>query len=212
MNPPAARIEITRDTYFGTVVEDPYRWLEDWKGQEARDWVAAQGDFSRRYLQALPERTSLLARISALSGAAPLLSRFQVTGDRVFYLRRNPGQDLAALVTRPTPEAPERVLFDPNVLEGPVHTAIDWYVASRDGARVALGLSQGGSEDSVLQVLEVDDGQLLGLRISRVMFGNVSWLADNRSFLYHRLSELPVGAPENEKFNNSRTYLHRLGG
>ncbi len=45
--PPLTRIKVVQDTYFGTTIEDPYRWLEDWKGDEAREWVAAQGNYAR---------------------------------------------------------------------------------------------------------------------------------------------------------------------
>ena len=36
MTPPTARIDMVYDTYFRTTVADPYRWLEDWEGAEAR--------------------------------------------------------------------------------------------------------------------------------------------------------------------------------
>jgi len=209
--PPPARREPVGDTLHGVTVEDPYRWLEDWKGREARAWVASQGAYTRAYLDALPERDALLARISALSGGDPVLANLQVSAGRAFYLLRGPDDNVAKLIARATPDAPERVLLDPNTFGGEVHTTIDWYTPSRDGRLVAYGLSEGGSEESVLHLLEADSGAVLDLAITRCRFGGVSWLPDNRSFVYHRLAEQPEGAPETELYVDSATHLHRLG-
>lgn len=211
MEQPVARKEIVTDTYFGTTIEDPYRWMEDWKGEELKAWVAAQGAYTRAYLDALPEREALRMRIAELGDASPTFYNFSFTGERFFYLRRDPGEKLGKLTVRKSKDAEEIVLFDPNTLTGEVHTAIDWYVPSRNGAYVAYGISQGGSEASTLHVLEVDSKKTLDLAISRTLFGLVSWLEDNQSFIYHRFPELPPGAPEAEKYDNSCTYLHQLG-
>ena len=211
MTPPVARVDVVRDTYFGTTVEDPYRWLEDWRSEEALAYVRAQGAYSRAYLDSLPDRVALAERIAELSGASTRIDHPILALDHTFYLRRDPGDNLAKLMLRVGHDGDERLLFNPNTLPGSVHTAIDWYAPSRDGRYVALGTSQGGSEDSTLEVLDTETGAFLDDRISRTRFGGVSWLEDGRSFVYHRLAELPEGAPGTERYNNSRTFLHRLG-
>jgi prolyl oligopeptidase len=208
---PVARKEVVTETFFGTTIEDPYRWMEDWKGKELRAWVEAQGAYTRAFLDAIPQRQELLQRIVALGDAAPALYDFSFTGGRFFYLRRDPGEQIGKLVVRMSKDAEEKVLLDPNALAGDVHSAIDWYTPSQDGQFVAYGISQGGSEDSTLHVLEVDSGKVLDLAISRTQFGGVNWLEDNRSFVYHRLKEQPADAPETEYYNDSRVYLHRAG-
>src|SRR5579884_2163229 len=213
MQQPMARIDMVRDVYFGTTIEDPYRWMENWKSEEFQTWVKEQAAYTRAYLDALPGRDKLLAQLTALSNAGPVLSYFQVMGERVFYLRRDPGENLTKLVVRlPTGQGgQEKTLFDPNLIEGEAQTSIDWYFPSWDGRYVAYGISQGGSESSVLHVLEVDSGAILDLAIPHTGFTHVSWLEDNRSFAYHRFPERPVGTPETERFRDGCTYLHRLG-
>lgn len=211
MTPPAARIEVVRDTYFGVTVDDPYRWMEDWESAEARAWLDAQAAHARAFLDALPQRAALRTRIGELSAGSPTLDDFKVAAGRVFYLRRDPGADLPALVTRHMPDGPERVLLDPNSVADAVRTAIDWYVPSPNGQRVAYGISEGGSENSTLHVLEVETGRTLDVAISRVRFAFVSWLEDNRSFVYHRYPDPPADTPPAERRYDSRTYLHRLG-
>lgn len=210
MQQPVARREVVNDTYFGTTIADPYRWMENWKGEEFQAWVKAQAAYTRASLEALPGRERLRACITALTNAGPDLHDVRVMGERVFYLRRDPGERLAKLMVR-LPTGKEKVLFDPNVITGEAQTALDWYFPSWDGRSVAYGISQGGSENSVLHVLEVDSGIILDLAIPHTEFTHVSWLEDNRSFVYHRFPEWPEGTPETEHYRDGCTYLHRLG-
>ena len=68
-NPPAARVEAVRDSYFGVVIEDPYRWMEDHKGAEAQSWLRSQAQHAAQVLGALPADSSASAAVS--SGAQP---------------------------------------------------------------------------------------------------------------------------------------------
>ncbi|HEX5546377.1 MAG TPA: prolyl oligopeptidase family serine peptidase [Ktedonobacterales bacterium] len=210
-NPPRARVEIVRDEYFGRVIEDPYRWMENYKDEEAQAWLHQQADHAAQVLGALPERDALLARITELSDAGPEMRNLSVAGGRVFALRQNPGENLPRLVMYTAPDAPETTLLDPNAMSGETHTAIDWFAPSCDGRLVAYGVSQGGSEDSTLHVLDIDQGTTLDLAIPHVRFGGVCWLEDNASFLYNRLPDPSPGAPPGDYYLDSRVQLHRLG-
>src|SRR5262245_57991148 len=121
---PKVRIETVYDTYFGTTIADPYRWLEDWRSDEAMTWLNAHAAHARSYLDALLHRAELMARISELSDATPQLRGFKIAGGRTFYLRRDPGQEQDRLVVRKTLNAPEQTVFDPNAIAGEAPTAI----------------------------------------------------------------------------------------
>src|SRR5260370_8243341 len=194
MQQPIARVDSVRDTYFGTTLEDPYRWMEHWKSEEFQAWVKGQAASMRAHLDALAGRDKLLARITELSNAGPELSAFQVMSERVFYLRRNPGEDLAKLVVR-LPDGQEKTLFNPNLIGGEAQTAIDWNFPSWDGRSVAYGISQGGSENSVLHVLEVKGGAILDLAMPHTEFTHVPSLAATPSSLYPPLPNLPTTTP-----------------
>ena len=211
--PPAARVEVVRTDYFGTTIEDPYAWMEDWQSEESRAYLQSQGEYARGILDNLPERVELRERISQLRDVVPVLGGFQMAGGRTFYLRRDPEENMAKLVVRLRPEAKEQVLFDPNSLQGEEHTSIDWFSASRDGRLVAYGTSSGGSENSILQVLDVDSGEHLPDAITRTQFnaGALYWLADNQSFLYNRLRDVAEDDDPSERYLDSKVRLHRLG-
>jgi prolyl oligopeptidase len=212
---PAARTEVVRDTYFGITVEDPYRWLEEVGGEEARGWLEGQGAHARSVLDALGHRATLLARVAELRGNGPERSRFAAAGGAVFHLRQDAGADVPALVMRGPEDAAERILLDPGTLAGATHRAIDWFVPSPDGRHVACGISEGGSERSTLHVVETATGRLLDDRLGGALFPFLSWLSDGGSFpsfVYHQHRDPPPGAPPEERRLDSRSLLHRLGG
>ena len=39
------------DNYHGTLVADPYRWLEDFTSTEVKEWVNAQNTFTESFLE-----------------------------------------------------------------------------------------------------------------------------------------------------------------
>src|SRR5215472_3812072 len=126
MDQPVARREVVRDTLYGEVIEDPYRWMEDWQGDELREWVEAQAAYTRAYLDTLPDRDQLRQRIAELSDVVPVLTHLAASAGRYFYLLRAPRERVARLVMRRGLAAPEQVTFDPSSLGGEVHSAVDW--------------------------------------------------------------------------------------
>ena len=56
----------TVDVYFGTKVNDPYRWLEDDKSAETAAWVKEQNKVTYDYLAQIPFREALKLRLKKL--------------------------------------------------------------------------------------------------------------------------------------------------
>jgi prolyl oligopeptidase len=205
--PPATPQRPVVDTYHGVAVTDPLRWMEDMKQPEFRDWVSAQAAYARRQLDAIPGRAAMLQRLQGLSQAAGNIADLAWGGKHLFFLALEPGRNHWRLMVQENGTGTPRVLLDPEALSlDGQRLAIGEFTPSRDGSRVAVGLAAGGSEKSVLHVLDVKTGQLLADRIDRVYGGSwtVSWLADGQHFFY-------VRAPEGERYNKTRVHLHRLG-
>ncbi len=105
-----------------------------------------------------------------------------------------------------------RLLLDPSTLaEGTKHAAIDYYVPSPDGKYVAVGVSLGGSENSVLHVIDVASGKLLSEAITRAQEANPSWADDSSGFYFTRLQAMAPGAAAKTKYDNERVFFHKLG-
>ncbi|HKD18506.1 MAG TPA: hypothetical protein VKG23_11625, partial [Thermoanaerobaculia bacterium] len=211
-SPPKAPVRDVTDTYFGRKVVDPYRWMEDTKSTEFADWLKAQNAYTRAVLDKIPGRTALAERIKALDDAGPTVSSVQWADGRFFYFKTDPGSDNRKLFVRDRLDAPERLLLDtekPSTKEK--HYTIDYFTPSLDGRYVAAGVSSGGSENSVMQIIETATGTVLPDRIDRAQFGGVSWRKDGKSFFYTRLAKLAPDAPPTDRYLKSQVFLHTLG-
>ncbi|MEO3690610.1 prolyl oligopeptidase family serine peptidase [Roseateles paludis] len=204
---PATPQKPVTDVYHGTPVVDAYRWMEDMKSPAFQDWLKTQASYAADTLARLPGRAALRARLAELVDAGESTGDYTVEGDQLFYMKRQPGKNQPVLWLRQGLAGSERALLDPNAIPGePGKHAIDWMGVAPGGKLVALGLSKGGSENSVLRVLDVSTGKLLSEAISHTGLNQygVGWLPDASGFYYNR-------HPEGERYNKSAVYLHKLG-
>ena len=197
---PATRRGTEADVYHGVEVADPYRWLEDGESVEVTEWVAAHNHRTREALAARPTWGRWHERLSALT-ALPTVLSLTVAGDHLFVLERAEGADQYALVLRSAtdPHAAARTLIDPAAFAADHAVAIDWFHPSHDGSMVAYGLSEGGTENSVLQVMQVATGTVLPLRIANTRAASVAWQPDHSGFWY-------TVYPEGDEYNRHVRY------
>ena len=56
---PTTEKKIVTDNYFGTEVDDPYRWLEDDRSAETEAWVKEENKVTFAYLDQISYRDAL---------------------------------------------------------------------------------------------------------------------------------------------------------
>ncbi|HKV76125.1 MAG TPA: prolyl oligopeptidase family serine peptidase, partial [Gemmatimonadales bacterium] len=193
----------------GVPVPDPYRWLEDGNSDEVRAWTDAQNALTAAWLERSPARSAIQSRLESLLTIGALGTPTPVKG-RYFYQLREGTQNQPVLYVRDGLNGADRVLIDPNAIDAAGTTALDWLFPSEDGALLAYGLSQNGSEESELRVLEVETGKDLPDRISRTRAASVAWLPDQSGFYYTRYPAAGT-IPEGEEAYHRSVYFHRLG-
>lgn len=213
--PPVAPVRPVTDTYFGTALTDPYRYLEEVNNPEVAAWMRAQADYARAQLDRIPGRAAVLARITELENAVParVADVQRRPGDLYFYERRGAADNQFKLYMRQGLRGTERLLVDPETFakaSGKPH-AINSFEASPTGRYVAYGVSAAGSEEAELYVLETASGRRIVGPVSRALFGAVSWLPDESGFFFHRMQEMKPGMEPTEKYQKSRALLLRLG-
>ena len=214
--PPVAAIKPVTETHFGQSVTDSYRYLENIKNPDVASFLQGQNDFARKTLDALPGRKSLVNRISALSAASAAISGVQLSGDgvnpRVFYFKLAAGESVRKLYARDGINGAERLLLDPAILkDGGARYSIDSFVAAPDGRHVAVGVATGGSEKTILRVIDASNGRDLGVAIDRIGFATLtSWTPDGNAFFYNRLPE-PRTAQTANRYLKTMVFRHVLG-
>lgn len=211
--PPPARAEEVVETLHGLEVRDPYRWMEK-GGPEMEAWLNAQGKRAHAVLDRLPRRQEMLDAVTNADRGVTRVSIVDVVGDRprIFLMKRKPDEDVAQLWFRDGWNGTDRMLVDPRTrAQGDVHYSLDYSAPSQDGRYVAYGISASGSEDSTIEVIEVDTGRVLPEKIDRAQYAGISWRPDHRSFFYWRRAKPAPNATRADWFKNSATYLHVLG-
>jgi prolyl oligopeptidase len=214
--PPVAVATPVADTYFGTTVTDPYRWMEDLQSPQTQQWAKGQADHARAVLDAIPGRATLLKRIGELEASVParITALHALPGGAVFYEKRGATDDQFKLYMRPSLGGAERLLVDPQALgqAAGAPVAINAFAPSPDGRFVAYTLSQGGSEEATLHTIEVATLKEAMAPIDRTHYADPNWLPDSSGFFYFRQRLLPKDAPETDKYKNQSAFFHRLKG
>ena len=217
-SPPVAPVRPVVDDYFGDKITDPYRYMENLKAPEVQKWIRAQNDYARNVLDAIPGRAQLLARIREVDQSVPRVFASRLPGDVYFVQKRLPKEDFEKLYIRQGRSGDDRLLVDPEKVKTLVANAgkgkytIQYFAVSQDARHVAAGVAPGGAErETEMHIFEIASGRDTGEVIQRAWGGGLSWLPDNRSFVYTKLQKLSPDAPAIEIERKVRTYMHVLG-
>jgi len=209
--PPA--VHNVTETHFGVTVSDPYRYFEDAKNPGLAQYFKTQSTYTRAVLDAIPGRAALAARIAQLDSTTELVDNIQPVGGTYFYEKRPVGANTARIYARAIVGGTERLVFDPDrfARSKSEHYSIDYFSPSPDGHYLAAGISEGGSEKTVMHVLDVRTGKLLPDVIERAIYIPPSWRDDGRSFYYFRTPPARPNQPQSEKDTKGVARLHLLG-
>jgi prolyl oligopeptidase len=211
MKPPVARVEPVTETFFGQSVTDPYRWMENPKDAAWEPYMKGQAAYARSVLESIPGRAAMAKRVGALSGDLEIVNAMQLGGPNVFIERRPAGANNYSLYVRTGMNGAERLLIDPETrTKGDVHYSVNYWNASPDGKYVLYGISASGSENAVIEIMEVATGKVLPDRIDRVQYASPSWLPDGSGFFFNRLAE-GARLGSTDYYKNSICWLHKVG-
>jgi prolyl oligopeptidase len=205
---PAAPRDDDADQLFGHTIPDPFRALEDPDARETTTWSAAQDQLFSAHRTTWSARDHLAGRLSDLLAAGTIGTPVW-RGERAFHTRRTAEQEHAVLLTIDR-DGTERTLIDPIAIDPSGATTLDAWQPSKDGTLLAYQLSEGGTEESTLRVMDVASGEDVDGPIDRARYSPVAWLPDNSGFYYVRRLP-PDQVPEDEQQFHRRVYLHRLG-
>jgi prolyl oligopeptidase len=206
------------DTYFGQSVPDPWRWLETLDAPAVRQWVSAQNRVSQPYLEAIPAREPIRARMTQLWnyerwGASLQGGNSWVVpvrkGGRYFYLKSDGLQDQAILYVADRIDGPAKVLLDPNQFSADRTVALADFEVGPGGRHVAYATSDGGSDWKTWRIRDVATGRDLPEELGLTKFTPVAWTADGRGFHYSRY---PAGADgRGDDTKQVSIWYHELG-
>ena len=205
--PKAAKTDVV-DTYFGTAVPDPYRWLENDTSEATAAWVAAENKVTDEYLSKIPFRSALLKRLTALSDYERMSLPDKTKGKYYFY--KNDGlQNQDVLYVQDSLDGEPRVLLDPNKLSADGTVALTGTSLSHDGRYMAYTISRSGSDWTEIFVIDAQTGRQLDDHIVWAKFTGASWHGDG---FYYSAYDAPEKGKEYSNVNERhKIYYHKIG-
>lgn len=204
---PITNRQIVSDDYFGQIIEDPYRWLEDDRSDETAQWVASQNEVTFDYLAQIPYRAELRERLAKAQDYKKSSQPF-VRGDYTYFYK-NDGLQNHSILYRQKQGQQVEVFLDPNTFSEDGTTSLGSVSFSKDYSLVAYSISEGGSDWRKIFVIDTETKQQLETEITDAKFTGISWLG-NRGFYYSSYDK-PDGSELSARTEQHKLYFHELG-
>jgi prolyl oligopeptidase len=196
------------DDYFGTKVADPYRWLEDDRTPEVQSWIEAQNKVTFAYLDRIPYRDKLKARLTELYNYPRISAPFH-RGDTYFFTKNDGLQNQSVYYIQKGINGKPELFLDPNKFSADGTSVLSTFSLSKDGKYLAYGISTGGSDWTTMSVMEVATRKNLADEIKWIKNSGVSWSGDG--FYYSRYPEPEKGKELTSKNEFQTVYFHKVG-
>lgn len=206
---PAAPRDNVTDNYFGTVVADPYRWMEDVDSPQTTDWVKAEGELTRSYLDAIPQRSQIRDAYRKLLNYERLSAPIR-EGKHWFYTRNSGLQNQSVLYIRDSETGPARVFLDPNTLSADGTVALAGRSFTRDGRYMAYATETSGSDWQTWHVRDVATDRDLPDTLLWSKFSAAAWVGDS-GFYYSGFDKPTSTNTTLAALGVEKLWFHRLG-
>jgi prolyl oligopeptidase len=196
------------DTYHGTKVPDPYRWLEDDTSAETAAWVTAQNNVTFPYLEKIPFRKALVDRVIKLNDYEKYSAPSQ-KGPYFFFSKNSGLQNQSVLYIQKGLDGTPEVLIDPNTWSTDGTTRLSAFAPSKDAKYAVYGISKSGSDWQDYKVMELATRKTLSDTVEWVKVSGVAWHGDG--FYYSRYPAPEKGHEKASINENHQVYFHRVG-
>ncbi|MBD5356477.1 MAG: S9 family peptidase [Bacteroides sp.] len=207
--PTAPTDETVTDDYFGTVVADPYRPLENDTAPTTLEWVKAENAVTENYLSQIPFRGKIKERLTQLNN-------YKKTGlpskhkDGKYYFYENNGlQNQSVLYRTDSLNGKPEVFLDPNTLSDDGTVALNGMSFSNNGKYAAYIISRSGSDWNEIYVMDAKTGKLLDDHIEWAKFTGADWEGDG--FYYSSYPRPEKGKEFSNANENHQIYYHKIG-
>lgn len=207
MNYPTTVKADSVDTYFGTEIKDPYRWLEDDRSPETEAWVKEQNTVTFGYLENISFRKSLRNRLEELWNYEKLGAPFK-EGDYTYFYK-NDGLQNQYVVYRQIEGGEPEVFLNPNKFSDDGTTSLAGLSFTKDGSLATFLISEGGSDWRKAIVMKTETKEIVEDTLVDIKFSGISWKG-NEGFYYSSYDK-PEGSELSAKTDQHKVYYHKLG-
>lgn len=206
---PVTKKGAVTDNYHGINLADPYRWLEDDNSEETKAWVTAENKVTFDYLNKIPFRDKVKARLSEMWNY-PRIGSPSKEGDWYYFSKNDGLQNQSILYRQKGLTGEAEVFLDPNKLSADGTAALGGTVFSESSKYLAYLVAQSGSDWQEIYVMDVATKKLLTDKIQWVKFSGASWKGDE-GFYYSRYPEPDEKSKLSKQNQFHAVYYHKMG-
>ncbi len=203
---PETKKENVVDEYFGTKVQDPYRWLEDDRAEDTKEWVQREVKFTKDYLSKIPFREDLRQQFLEKWNYEKIGAPF-TEGDYMYFYK-NDGLQAQSVLYRKDKNGKEEIFLDPNKFSDKGTTSLSSLSFNKKGNLAAYAISEGGSDWNKIIVIDAITKKQIDGPIKDVKFSGISWLGDQG--FYYSSYDKPKGSELSAKTDTHKVYFHKL--
>jgi len=199
------------EDYFGTMVADPYRWLEDDRAPETEAWVEAENKLTFSYLEGIPYRAELKEEMTKLWNYEKVSAPAD-HGDYTYFSKNDGLQNQAVLYRFPKGESMDSasVFLDPNTFAEDGSSSLAGLSFTQDGSLCAYQISEGGSDWRKVVIMNTATMELLGDTLRDVKFSGLSWRG-TEGFYYSSYDKPKEGSQLTGLTNTHKLFFHKMG-
>ena len=195
------------DTYFGTEVPDPYRWLEDDRSEETAVWVSEENKVTFGYLETIPYREDIKKRLEKMWN----YEKFSAPSreGNYLYFSRNNGLQNQFVIYRQKDNGEPEIFLDPNTFSADGTSSLGEMEFSHDGSKVAYSISEGGSDWRKVIVMEAVTKEIIGDTLIDIKFSGLAWQGNDG--FYYSSYDKPKGSELTAMTDHHKLFFHKLG-
>ena len=205
---PVTRMDEVSDDYHGTIIEDPFRWLEDDHSEETKSWVKAQNKVTNAYLSQIDFKDKLITRLTELWNYPKYSLPFK-EGGKYYFFKNNGLQNQSVMYSLETLDGNPIEVLDPNKFSEDGTTSLGGMSFNDKGNYLAYNTSEGGSDWRTIRVKDMTTGEVLPDEINWVKFSGMSWYKNG--FFYSRYPAPDENDELSAKNEFHSLYYHTLG-
>ena len=198
----------TVTNYFGILVRDPYRWLENDTSAATALWVKAENQITSAYLSGIPFREKIREQLTKMWNYPRYTIPFK-EGPYYFFYKNDGLQNQSVLYYRNGLQGEAKVLLDPNKFSSDGTIALSVTSVSHDGRYLAFSLSGSGSDWNEIHVMDVSSGKMMPDTLTWIKFSGMAWKGDG--FYYSRYEEQKKGEELSTRNEFNKLYFHKAG-
>ncbi len=183
---PLSKTVTASDTFHQTIVSDPYRWLEESQSEEVKNWIKAQDEYARSFLDSLPQRAAIAQRLKEINDLQPGISGVPRKANGIYFFSSRKLQPAGLYWQKGKDAQPALLLAYGALSKKGDNLRVVEFEPSPDGKYLAFGVGARGSQWNTWYLLNTETKEWLRDEIKGLylFYSQIAWAKDSKGFFY----------------------------